>query len=1116
MIDFTFTNEFSPKNCRSWYFAKQGSGLQFTLSGELFFWDRQRQNNLNQQPKELSFQQAWDISGGLYLLLGQSPWNVSECLTAVADRLQNDPHEDRIVWLANPNDNVADWQITRMSVDPATQILADSVNLPLANYSLRFAAGIQLDIEQDFLGFILRVKRADIKLSSPEDLVHAMALPCEAGTARISLWQPGGPQIVLTPLTVSKDTAFFDAFDIGLRWYYPAHKNGEAYRSLRFRVFKSDALQNAMQLQAQITPFALTDTQITRLMVQGPADLTLASYYHSHVGRPVYLTSTESSGFCFQYNPAAEPAGALTMVPAGAFGLRVVPAEAMPSLLCGVAGAEYLLPDRRGNVNLVFHPDQAALVPGYPRQQRPVAGHRQGMRLSPKIKTAWVSLRCDSSDDESDQFISYYAQPETASLYELPKAANDEAIHYFNFLPLQAGKLAQSSGLIFPLAPFAGAAHDPQTALALEVEALSPERRALLIPSNDRPDLDSETLPPSLKVLPGDSPEPTHAVTPQGWLATFETIDAGKKKWTLLDLARVQTPDGSVRLSLQGIEPPLKTALLTSQQFLVASDADAFAPFFKDYTSLVLGDWRFDLSPKVWAQHHTIFILKNSKKSLAELAANPAAWSEAQAFNKNPAGISRTILAIIQQARQAHTRLTRQMATGEQLDSVVAAENSDFSYFLKVVDAPEWNGLLVLNAQVPLDALPKSLRGLAAGIDAAAFFAHHLGITQTPFKDEVQKPSSSLFGLISYTSGRSIEAPLNGDYGFDVRSLKVLFKNSTICDFSSKIALDIRRLFGSAAAIKDSATSAMTFNGVYQQKADGGSYEFSIARPSTYTLKDSVLTEVEVKQGRFFTAIDGTDQEPNETLKAGFALDGHLHFADIRDYDANWFDLFSYDQLDYSDLHIDFSFETNQPSSIRFAFNPAGMRLRLASSRVREDSFAAHFPVRARAVLAGTAGGPDTAGFTTVDLPFKVDSVKGSWYGVAADLQLGVINDIGDAIGSAAQLLWAWTPGSGKPQFMLGLKLPGGSGSKEISICGVLKAQIYSIELRREKNEYALMLNGVNLKVFGQTLPPTGSFNFYLFGDPGAEATPEQLGWYGAYKKNAEDEPSEPSTKQTY
>lgn len=1109
MMDFTFTNAFSPRNCRRWYFAKQGSGLQFTLSGELFFWHRHGQDDPDQLPIELSFEQTWDISSGVYLLLGQSPWNVSECLSAMADHMQADPRADRIVWLANPNDDPADWQITRMPVDPATQILTDSVNLPLANYGLKFTPGIRLDIEKDFLGFILQVKKADIKLSSPGD--SPMVLSCATGSARIALLQPGkpgGPQITLTPLTVKKeDTAFFDAFDIGLRWYYRDNKNVAAYRSLRFRVFKSDALQNAMQLQAQITPFALTDTQVTYIRIQPPDGLTLASNYHTHCGRPVYLTPTESSGFCFQYNPAAEPAGALTMVPIGAFGVRVVPAEAIASLLCGVAGAEYLLPDSRSNVNLVFHPDQAALVPGYHPGQRPGAGNRQALRLSPEIKTAWVSLSCD-------QPISYYAQPETASLYELPKAANAEAIHYFDFLPLQAGKLAQNSGLIFPLAPFAGAAQDFQTALALEVEALSPERRALLIPSNDRPDLDIKTLPLSQRVLPGNPPEQTtRAVTPQGWLATFETIDA-ETKWTSLDLARVKTPDGSAQLRLQDIEPPLKTALLASQQFMVASDADAFAPFLKDHASIPLGDWRFDLSPRVWAQHHTIFILKNAKKSLAELAANPAAWSEAQALNKNPAVISRKILTIIQQARDVHTRLARQMATGKQPKSVVAAENSDFNYFLKIVDAPEWSGLLVLNAQVPLDALPPSLCGLAAGIDTAAFFAHHLGITQSPFKDEAQEPSSSLFGLISYTSGRSTEAPLNSDYGFDVRSLKVLFKNSMICDFSSEITLDIRRLFGSSAVIKGQATSVITFSGVYQQKADGDSYEFSIETPVIYTLNNSVLTEVEIKQGSFFTAIDAVNhQNAGGTVQAGFALSGHLHFADMRDYDAEWFDLFSYDQLDYSGLHIDFSFPTNQPSTIAFAFNPAEMQLRLASSRVRDDSFAAHFPVRARAVLGGTAGGPDTAGFTTVGLPFKADAIRGSWYGLATDLQLGVINDIGDAIGSAAQLLWAWTPGSGKPQFMLGLKLPGGSGSKEISICGVLKAQIYSIELRREKNEYALMLNGVNLKVFGQTLPPTGSFNFYLFGDPGAEATPEQLGWYGAYKKNAEDEPSEPSTK---
>ena len=1109
-MSFTFTNAFSPHNCRSWYLAKNGSGVQFTLSGDLLFWHRQGQDDPDQLPPELSFDQAWDISGGVYLLLGESPWNVSQSLAAISDYLLADPRPDRIVWLANPNDNMADWQITRMSVEPTTQILSDPVSLPLANYSLNFAAGVQLDIEKDFLGFILQVKSADIALLPPGD--PSMALPCAAGSVRIALLQPGGPQIALTSLTVTKETPFFDAFDIGLRFYFSDTKTAQEYRSVRFRVFKSDALQQAMQLQAQIAPFALADPRMTHLTVvqQQPPGLPLASYFHTHFGIAVYLTTTDTSSFCFQYNPAVKQIAALTMVPAGAFGVRVVPAEAVPSLLCGVAGAEYLLlPDSRGSIKLVFHPDQAALVPGYHPQQRLTAGDLQTLTLSAKIKTAWVSL-------SSDQVISYYAQPETASLYELKKTANAEAIHYYNFFPLQAAKLVRNSELIFPLVPFAGVVGDPKMALALEAGVLSPERRARFIPSADRPDLGLETSRPSLQVLPGDPPEQTRAVTPQGWLATFETTEAPEAdcEWTLLDLARVQPPHGSGQLRFQDIKPPLKTALLTSQQFIAASDAAAFAPFLKDHASITLGDWGFDLSPDSWAQHNTIIIIKNSKQSLAELAANSAAWSAAQAFNKNPAETSRTILAIIQRARAAHTRLAAQAAADGRLGSVVAAENSDFNYFLKVVDSPEWNGLLVLNAHVSLDALPQSLQGLAAGIDAKTFFAHHLGITQTPFKDEAQEPSSALFGLISYTTARSAEAPLGSDYAFDVRSLSVLFKNSVICDFSSLITLDIRRLFGSAAVIIGSSTSVMAFNGVYQQKADGDSYEFSIAKPAIYTLTDSVLTEVEIKQGSFFTTVDTAPHESaGDRVQAGFAFNGHLHFADIRQYNPQWFDLFSYDKLDYADLRIEFSFATKQPASIAFAFNPTAMQLRLESSRLRTHSFAAHFPVRAAGVLAGTGGKPNEAGFTTVGLPFPADAVDGSWYGVATDLQLGVINDIGDAIGLTAQLLWAWVPGPGEPKFMVGLKLPGGNGSRQISICGVLKAEIYKIELRRRKNSFALMLNGVNLKVFGHTLPPMGSFDFYLFGDPGAEAAPAQLGWYGAYKKNADDESSDTSTK---
>lgn len=915
---------------------------------------------------------------------------------------------------------------------------------------------------------------------------------------------------MLYPLAVSKEKSFFDAFDVGLRFYFPNNKTAQAYRSVRFRVFVSDALRQDMQLQAHLAPYALTDPKLTHLTViqRQAAGLSLASYYRTHIGHSVYLTTTDTSGFCFQANPTVNQIGALTMVPAGAYGLRMVPEEAIPGLLCGVAGTEYLLlPDSRSGAKLVFHPGQAAYIPGYHPQNNPAARAKHTQTLDSECKTAWVSL-------SSEQDIAYYAQPETASLYELEKKANVEAMHYYNFLPLQAAKLTGNSEVLFPMVPFAGVAGDPKIAQALEVGTLSPERRVRFIPGTDLPQSGPANLTPSMQVLPGDPPlRTTRAVTPQGWLATFETTESAESNWTFLDLARVQPPYGSGQLRLQDIKPPLRTALLTSQQCIVASDAAAFSHYLKDFASIHIGDWEFNISPEAWDRHNTIIILKNSKQSLAELAANPAAWSAGQEFNKDPSGISRTILSIIERAREAEKCLARLEATGQQPGSAVGTANSDFKNFLEVIDAPEWNGLLVLNAHVSLEALPQSLQGLAAGIDAKSFFAHHLGIPQTPFIDEKKEPSSSIFALISYAAESASPEP-RGDYAFTVRSLKILFQNSVIRDFSSKITLAVGRMFGAAAVSNDSTTPVMEFNGVYQQKGDGDSYAFNLVTPAVVTLQDKVLPEVEIKQGSFFTTVDPAQHENgSDMVQAGFAFSGQLHFADISQYDAQWFDLFSYDTLDYTDLRLDFSFKANQPASIVFSFNPNEMRLLLESSRVRNDSFAAHFPVRAAGVLNGTSGGPKQAGFTTVGLPFPFDDFSGSWYGLATDLQVGVINDTGAANGVKAQLVWAWVPGSGKPKFMVGLKLPGGNGNREISIYGVLKAQIYSIELRGRNNSYALMLNGVNLKVFGQTLPPTGSFDFYLFGNPGDKSAPDQLGWYGAYKKKEDDEASAPSTK---
>src|SRR4051794_18467263 len=56
-----------------------------------------------------------------------------------------------------------------------------------------------------------------------------------------------------------------------------------------------------------------------------------------------------------------------------------------------------------------------------------------------------------------------------------------------------------------------------------------------------------------------------------------------------------------------------------------------------------------------------------------------------------------------------------------------ASTGDNFAAFNGVIDDPSWSGVLFLNAFVPLTALPPQLEGLAAGIDASRFYAHHIG-----------------------------------------------------------------------------------------------------------------------------------------------------------------------------------------------------------------------------------------------------------------------------------------------------------------------------------------------------------------------------------------------------
>ena len=88
----------------------------------------------------------------------------------------------------------------------------------------------------------------------------------------------------------------------------------------------------------------------------------------------------------------------------------------------------------------------------------------------------------------------------------------------------------------------------------------------------------------------------------------------------------------------------------------------------------------------------------------------------ADSFNTSPTAAQQQIRAILDDA-----------------SSRLSGGDTDLAYFVNTVMLdPQWNGILVLNAEVPMSGLPPQLEGLAAGIDASQFQAHHVGVNVTP------------------------------------------------------------------------------------------------------------------------------------------------------------------------------------------------------------------------------------------------------------------------------------------------------------------------------------------------------------------------------------------------
>jgi hypothetical protein len=906
------------------------------------------------------------------------------------------------------------------------------------------------------------------------------------------------------------------------------------------------------------------------------------SYYRAPLGHAVSMTPQTSgaapAGLGFHRRPpSVRPAPGddpLYLAPIGTFTLSV--AGNATQLACGTSGYEYFGLSEPTAAVATFTPDQPAYAVGLVTAElatTDVADSAHvvtGVTLTDIATCPYVSIA-----PASGQTVDYYAQPQSGALHQIRATGSGSLLLYLTFLPVPAGTAGTGPASAYPMLPYAAVSvADAELSSLLEAQVLSPTRRQTLMSLETGADgvtsgttavtprgllatfgngltwqsLQLAAYPTSSSIISArgapltTTPSPLELLTPGPQLrnallsnelflvvadaAAFDA-ETDYNYWVtdtaindLRALPVPQRPSDAVLTALAGARTPQagEAAFLAYLATTLPSGWTTWQAAIVQYCAyfeLTIQGWRLRLAPPMWSvnadpDHPVIMIFKFASGSLRSRATDLGSWTwpevaEIDGSVQKTAGV---LAAIIADA-------DRQVAVA------ATGSPSPLEFFVtRVLDDSSWNGVLVLNTQVPLEALPPELQGLAAGIDPSRFRAHHAGVSVSPVTANTTARTLSLgatplFGLIDYRSPDDI-AQTYDDFGFKVLLLRVLFQNSAIAAFASRVELFVNRLFGDTVNLTPSEHyNNLILDGGYQRTPSGGHYVFATSTPARYYSTSKVVESVEVSRAQFNTLASG------ETVASRFSLWGRLRFALL-----DPFDLFSFGPvqpspaspvidgwLAFGGLAVDMAFQSSDPQGTRtFAVSIETMAFDGASSAPREESFFRRFPLQLGGMIRGAAGTqPRDQGFLAVKSPLYQPALADGWYALTFNIDMGTLGALAADAGLTMTLAAAWGPGTGRAAVNVGLKLPGvQSIGQLLPIEGVLGLGFQGLELDTSPAptggpSYVMRLRRFYLQLLGWKFPP-GQADVYLFGDPETANVPADgrrgaLGWYAAYRK---------------
>jgi hypothetical protein len=622
-----------------------------------------------------------------------------------------------------------------------------------------------------------------------------------------------------------------------------------------------------------------------------------------------------------------------------------------------------------------------------------------------------------------------------------------------------------------------------------------------------------------------------------------------------------ETPENTALLLAKGVPQAIVTAVyaaLSGQSQPFDTEAEfvacigtaatpAYLPIYLAMAGLLqaqMDGWTFQLSPRAWrpwrgqtgggapgdepattADAPTLMLVKFCNRSLADLVADSSSWLWPEvAVPPVPHGTigdtQRRILAIF-------------------ADAAAAEAGSPYQRFLaEVVNNPAWNGFLFLNAPVDIAEMPADLLFLTAGIDTDRFYAHHLGLSQTPFVVNGTTPTlqnTAAFGLIDYNDPVDLYSETTVPFDFKTLQLRASFSNSALTDFSAKAELLVNRLFSDALTkVQTAHGNNLVLDGGYQRVGSVAVYSFVLEGVNSYATRASVLSRIDVATVALQTRSAGTAAGQ---IVTDFTFSGTLQFAAPQVFDLYSFGPEQADEnqppdttigLRYSQLTVSMQFTLGgNAESKQFIVNEGNLSFDLANSIARAQSLVGHFPLTLNGLLAvlptaeeddGSTGEtgtrPEDLGFTSVSAPLDQTPLSAPWYGLRFALDLGTLGALLGSAGIGVEVLAAWQAGAepkNSPPQYLGLKIDTGPAqSVQWPLQGVLQLGFRNFQFLTYPDEhdrlvYLLRLHQFTLSVLGLLNFPPGNNDIVLFGNPDQSGS-SKLGWYAAYAAVVKEE----------